>query len=69
MVLLKRAGYVQAVLVTILFRMLQVLSYRTDIITVILCGCEIWCLASREEHRLSVYESRVVRRIFDVRGR
>jgi len=29
--------------------MLHVLSYRTDIVTVILCGCEIWCLTSTEE--------------------
>jgi len=32
--------------------MLHVLCYRTDFVTVILCGCEIWCLTSREEHRL-----------------
>ena len=66
MVLEKGAGKVQAILVTIQFRMLHVLSYRTDIVTVILCGCEIWCLTSRG-HRLRVCESRVVRRIFDVR--
>jgi len=42
---------------------------KTDIVPVILCGCEIWCLVSREEHRLRVCESRVVRRIFDMRGR
>jgi hypothetical protein len=47
--------------------MLHVLSYKTDIITVILCGCDIWCFTSREEHRLRVCESRGVRRIFDVR--
>ena len=58
MVLKKRAGYVQATLATIQFRMLHVLSYRTDIVTLILCGCEIWCLTSREEHRLRVCESR-----------
>jgi hypothetical protein len=64
----KRAEWVQAILVTIQFRMLHVLSYRMDIVTVILCGCEIWCLTSRE-HILWVCKSRVVRRIFDVRGR
>ena len=47
--------------------MLHVLICKTDIVPVILCGCEIWCLVSREEHRLRVCESRVVRRIFDVR--
>ena len=47
----------------------HVLIYRTDIVTVILCGSGIWCLMSREDHRLMVCESRGVRRIFDVRGR
>jgi hypothetical protein len=31
---------------------------------VVLCGCEIWSLTLREEHRLRVYENRVLRRIF-----
>jgi len=61
--------YVQAALATIQFGMLHVLIYKTDIVPVILCGCEIWCVLSREEHRLWVCESRVVRRMFGVRGR
>jgi hypothetical protein len=32
--------------------------------TVILYGCEIWSLTLREEHRLRVFENRVLRRIF-----
>jgi len=32
--------------------MLHVLNYKTAVVPVILCGCEIWCLTSREEHRL-----------------
>jgi hypothetical protein len=28
---------------------------------VVLYGCEIWCLTLREEHRLSVFENRVLR--------
>jgi hypothetical protein len=32
-----------------------------------LCGGEIWSVMSREENRLRVIESRVMRRIFDVR--
>jgi hypothetical protein len=47
--------------------MLHVLIYKTEIVPVILCGCEIWCLLSREEHRLKVFEGRLVRGIFDVR--
>jgi hypothetical protein len=29
-----------------------------------LCGCETWSLTLREEHRLRVFENRVLRRIF-----
>jgi hypothetical protein len=69
MILEERAGQVQAILVTFQFRMLHVLICKSDIVPLIYCGFEIWCLVSREEHRLRVCESRVVRRIFDVRGR
>jgi hypothetical protein len=31
---------------------------------VILYGCETWSLTLREEHRLEVFENRVLRRIF-----
>jgi hypothetical protein len=31
---------------------------------IVLCGCEKWSLASREQHRLNVFEKRVLRRIF-----
>jgi hypothetical protein len=31
---------------------------------VVLYGCETWSLALREEHRLRVFENRVLRRIF-----
>jgi hypothetical protein len=31
---------------------------------VVLCGCETWFLTLREEHRLRVFENRVLRRIF-----
>jgi hypothetical protein len=30
----------------------------------VLYGCETWSLALREEHRLRVFENRVLRRIF-----
>jgi len=40
-----------------------------DIVPVTSCGCVIWYLTSREEHRLRVCDSRVVRRTFNVRGR
>jgi hypothetical protein len=31
---------------------------------VVLYGCEAWSLTLREEHRLRVFENRVLRRIF-----
>jgi hypothetical protein len=33
------------------------------ILPVVLYGCEIWSLTLREEHRLRVFEKRVLRRI------
>jgi hypothetical protein len=39
---------------------------QTDIVPVILCGFEIWCLTSHPEHRFKVCERRVVRRIVGV---
>jgi hypothetical protein len=38
--------------------------YRTIILSVVLYGCETWSLTLREEHRLNVFENRVLRRIF-----
>jgi hypothetical protein len=40
------------------------LTYKTIILPVVLYGCEIWSLTLREEHRLRVFENRVLRRIF-----
>jgi hypothetical protein len=34
------------------------------ILPVVLYGCETWSLTLREEHRLRVFENRVLRRIF-----
>jgi hypothetical protein len=34
------------------------------ILRVVLYGCETWSLSLREEHRLRVFENRVLRRIF-----
>jgi len=39
------------------------------VVSVTLCGCGIRCPTSREEYRLRVCDSRVVRRTSDVRGR
>jgi hypothetical protein len=38
--------------------------YKTIILPVVLYGRETWSLTLREEHRLTVFENRVLRRIF-----
>jgi hypothetical protein len=38
--------------------------YKTIILSVVLYGCESWSLTLKEEHRLRVFENRVLRRIF-----
>jgi hypothetical protein len=38
--------------------------YRTIIVPVVLYGCETWSVTLREEHRLRVFENRVLRGIF-----
>jgi hypothetical protein len=43
---------------------LTIKIYKTVILPVVLYGCETWSLILREEHRLRVFENRVLRRIF-----
>jgi hypothetical protein len=38
--------------------------FQSIILSVVLYGCEAWSLTLREEHRLDVFENRVLRRIF-----
>jgi hypothetical protein len=38
--------------------------YKTIILPVVLYGCETWSLTLKEEHRLRVFQNRVLRRIF-----
>jgi hypothetical protein len=47
----------------LLSRNLKVKIYKTIIVPVVLYGCETWSLTLREEHRLRVFENRVLRRI------
>jgi hypothetical protein len=42
----------------------KIKTYKTIILPVVLYGCETLSLTLREEHRLRVYENRVLRRIF-----
>jgi hypothetical protein len=37
---------------------------KTIMLPVVLYGCETWSLTVREEHKLRVFENRVLRRIF-----
>ena len=48
----------------LLSKSLKIKLYRTTILPIILCGCENWTLILREERRLRVFESRILRRIF-----
>jgi hypothetical protein len=48
----------------LLSRNVKVKIYKTSILPVVLYGCETWSLTLREEHRLRVFENRVLRRIF-----
>jgi hypothetical protein len=41
--------------------------YETIILPVVLYGCETWSLTLREEHRLRMFENRVLRRIFGLK--
>jgi hypothetical protein len=48
----------------LLSKNVKVKLFKSVILSVVLCGCEIWCLPLREEHRLRVSENRVLRTIF-----
>jgi hypothetical protein len=52
----------------LLSRNLKAKIYKTIILPVVLYGCETWSLILREEHRLRVFENRVLRRIFGHKG-
>ena len=49
---------------SVLSKKLKIKIYRTIIFPVVLYGCETWSLTLREECRLSVFERRVLRRVF-----
>jgi hypothetical protein len=43
---------------------LKMIIYKTVILPVVLYGCETWSLTLGEEHRLRVFENRVLRKEF-----
>jgi hypothetical protein len=59
------SGKVQNLLSShLLSKNFKIKIYKTIILPVVLYGCETWCLTLREEHRLRVFENRMLRRIF-----
>jgi hypothetical protein len=48
----------------LLSKNLNIKIYRTEILPVVVCGCETWSLTLREERRLRMLENGVLRRIF-----
>ena len=52
----------------LLSKNLKIKIYRTIILPVVLCGCETWSLKLREERRMRLFENRVLRRVFGLRG-
>jgi hypothetical protein len=48
----------------LLSRNVKVKIYKTIILPIVLYGCETWAHILREEHRLRVFENKVLRRIF-----
>jgi hypothetical protein len=48
----------------LLSRNLKIKIYKTRLLPAVLYGCETWSLKLREEHRLRVFENRVLRGIF-----
>ena len=48
----------------LLSKYVKINIYRTIILPIVLYGCETWSLRLMEEHRLRVFENRVLRRIF-----
>jgi hypothetical protein len=48
----------------LLSRNVEVKIYKTIILPVVLDGCETWSFTLRYEHRLRVFENRVLRRIY-----
>jgi hypothetical protein len=48
----------------LLSRNIKVKIYKRVILPVVLYGCETWSLTLKEEHRLKVFENRVLGKIF-----
>ena len=49
---------------SLLFKNVTIKKYRAVIHPIVFCGCEAWFLTLRKEHRLRVFENRMLRKIF-----
>ena len=49
---------------SLLFKKLEINTYKTIILPVVLYGCETWSLTFRKEQRLTRYDNVVLRKIF-----
>ena len=47
---------------------IKIVIHRTVILPIVLYGCDAWSLTLREEHKLRVFENRVLRKILWPRG-
>jgi hypothetical protein len=54
----------ESIVIPLLSRNIKVKIYKIIILPVVLYGCGTWSLTLRGEHRLKVFENRVLRRIF-----
>jgi hypothetical protein len=52
----------------LLSKNIKIKIYKIIILTVVLYGCETWSLTLREEHRLNVFEKRVLKKILPPKG-
>jgi hypothetical protein len=52
----------------LLSKNVKIRIYKTIILPVVLYSCETWSPTLREEHRLRVFENRVLRKIFGPKG-
>jgi hypothetical protein len=63
----KYLGTVQNLSPHLLYKSIRIRMCKTVTLPVVLYGCETWSLTLREEHRLRVFEFKVLRRIFGLK--
>ena len=51
-----------------LSKKLKINTYKSVILPVVRYGCETWSLSLREEHRLRMFENKILRKIFGAKS-